>query len=242
MRHCSQRGCMILDSFMNFLSKIMCFSSFVGTATGFPKPLSQEEENRLVKKMIAGDKKARKRLIEHNLRLVAHIVKKYSNAGDADDLISAGTIGLIKGIDSFKPEKGSQLSTYCARCIENEILMLIRMTKKHNQVYSLEDSLGEDKDGNEITLEDTVGTDTDELAIQTENKVLAETIDKILKEKLPQREYEILCMRYGLSNTPALTQREVAKKLGISRSYISRLENKALKTIKADIKNKNLFV
>ena len=101
---------------------------------------------------------------------------------------------------------------------------------------------GEDKDGNEITLEDTVGTETDELAIQTENKVLAETIDKILKEKLPQREYEILCMRYGLSNTPALTQREVAKKLGISRSYISRLENKALKTIKKDIKNKNLFM
>ena len=233
---------MILDSFINFLSKIMCFSSFVGTATGFPKPITLDEEKSLVKKMEAGDKKARKKLIEHNLRLVAHIVKKYSNAGDADDLISAGTIGLIKGIDSFKSEKGSQLSTYCARCIENEILMLIRMTKKHNQVYSLEDTLGEDKDGNEITLEDTVGCDADELAIQTENKVIAETIDKILKEKLSTREYQILCMRYGLNNTPALTQREVAKKLGISRSYISRLENKALKTVKEDVKNKNLFI
>ena len=232
---------MILDTFVNFLSKIMCFSSFVGTATGFPKPLSQEEEKKLVKKMETGDKKARKRLIEHNLRLVAHIVKKYSNAGDADDLISAGTIGLIKGVDTFKSEKGSQLSTYVARCIENEILMLIRMTKKHNQVLSLEESLGEDKDGNEITLEDTIGTETDELSTQTENKVLAETIDKILKEKLPKREYQILCMRYGLGGTPALTQREVAKKLDISRSYISRLENKALETIKTEIKDKNLF-
>ena len=233
---------MILDSFMNFLSKIMCFSSFVGTATGFPKAITLDEEKKLVQKMEAGDKKARKKLIEHNLRLVAHIVKKYSNAGDADDLISAGTIGLIKGIDSFKSAKGSQLSTYCARCIENEILMLIRMTKKHNQVYSLEETLGEDKDGNEITLEDTVGSDTDELAIQTENKVIAETIDIILKEKLPSREYKILCMRYGLNNTPALTQREVAKILGISRSYISRLENKALATIKEDIKCRNIFM
>lgn len=232
---------MILDTFVNFLGKIMCFSSFVGNATGFPKALTTQEENVLVKKMESGDKKARKRLVEHNLRLVAHIVKKYSNAGDADDLISAGTIGLIKGIDTFKSEKGSQLSTYCARCIENEILMLIRMNKKHNQVYSLEDTLGEDKDGNEITLEDTIGTETDELATKTENKVLAETIDKILVETLSAREYQILCMRYGLKNTPALTQREVAKKLGISRSYISRLENKALLTIKDKVKDKNLF-
>ena len=219
----------------------MFFSGFVGTVTGFPKPLTTKEESSLVSKMEKGDKKARKKLIEHNLRLVAHIVKKYSNAGDADDLISAGTIGLIKGIDSYKTEKGSQLSTYCARCIENEILMLIRINKKHNSVYSLEDTLLEDKDGNEITLEDTIGTESDELATKTENKVFAEVIDKLLKEKLSAREYQILCMRYGLKNTPALTQREVAKKLGISRSYISRLENKALQTIKKEIKNKNFF-
>ena len=242
MRLISQRRRMILDSFVNFLSKIMCFSSFVGSATGFPKALTQEEEKKLVEKMEKGDKKARKRLIEHNLRLVAHIVKKYSNAGDADDLISAGTIGLIKGIDSYKSEKGSQLSTYVARCIENEILMLIRITKKHNQVLSLEDTLGEDKDGNEITLEDTIGSEIDELATNTENKIFAETIDKILKEKLSNREYQIVCMRYGLGGTPALTQREVAKKLGISRSYISRLENKALQTVKKDIKDKQLFI
>src|SRR5574344_635288 len=230
---------MILDTFMTFLSKIMCFSSFVGTATGFPKPLSTEDEKIYVSKMIAGDKKARKRLIEHNLRLVAHIVKKYSNAGDADDLISVGTIGLIKGVDTFKEEKGSQLSTYCARCIENEILMLIRLNKKHNQVFSLEESLGEDKDGNQITLGDTIGTDEDELALQTENVILSDHINKILKSNLDKREYEILSMRYGLNNAPALTQREVAKKLGISRSYISRLENKALSTIKHTVKNKN---
>lgn len=220
----------------------MCFSSFVGTATGFPKPLTTQQENLLIQKMQAGDKSARKTLIEHNLRLVAHIVKKYSNAGDADDFISAGTIGLIKGIDSFDNQKGSQLSTYCARCIENEILMLIRMGKKHNQTYSLQDPLGEDKDGNEITLEDTIGGEIDELYTKTEHKVLAETIDKLLRQKLPKREYQIVCMRYGLNNTPALTQREVAKKLGISRSYISRLENKALLTIKAEVKNKNLFI
>jgi RNA polymerase sporulation-specific sigma factor len=233
---------MILDSFVNFLGKIMCFSSFVGTATGFPKPLTTQQENLLIQKMQAGDKSARKTLIEHNLRLVAHIVKKYSNAGDADDFISAGTIGLIKGIDSFDNQKGSQLSTYCARCIENEILMLIRMGKKHNQTYSLQDPLGEDKDGNEITLEDTIGGEIDELYTKTEHKVLAETIDKLLRQKLPKREYQIVCMRYGLNNTPALTQREVAKKLGISRSYISRLENKALLTIKSEVKNKNLFI
>ena len=220
----------------------MCFSSFVGTATGFPKPLTTQQENLLIQKMQAGDKSARKTLIEHNLRLVAHIVKKYSNAGDADDFISAGTIGLIKGIDSFDNQKGSQLSTYCARCIENEILMLIRMGKKHNQTYSLQDPLGEDKDGNEITLEDTIGGEIDELYTKTEHKVLAETSDKLLRQKLPKREYQIVCMRYGLNNTPALTQREVAKKLGISRSYISRLENKALLTIKSEVKNKNLFI
>ena len=232
---------MILDSFITFLNKIMFFSGFVGTVTGFPKPLTIKEESSLVLKMEKGDKKARKKLIEHNLRLVAHIVKKYSNAGDADDLISAGTIGLIKGIDSYKTEKGSQLSTYCARCIENEILMLIRINKKHNSVYSLEDTLLEDKDGNEITLEDTIGCESDELATKTENKVFAEVIDNLLKDKLSPREYQILCMRYGLKNTPALTQREVAKKLGISRSYISRLENKALQTIKKEIKDKNFF-
>lgn len=232
---------MILDSFVSFIGKIMCFSGFVGTATGFPKPLTSKEEKDLLQKMKNGDKKARKRLIEHNLRLVSHIVKKYSNAGDADDFISAGTIGLIKGIDTFDIDKGSQLSTYCARCIENEILMLIRMTKKHNQVYSLEESLGEDKDGNEITLADTLGSDIDEIATMTENNILVEKVDKILKDKLSKREYQILCMRYGLAGTPALTQREVAKKLDISRSYISRLENKAILTIKKEVRDKNLF-
>lgn len=232
---------MILDSFMVFISKIMCFSSFVSSATGFPKPLTEKEEKQMIQKMKSGDKKARKILIEHNLRLVSHIVKKYSNAGDADDFISAGTIGLIKGIDSFDDDKGSQLSTYCARCIENEILMLIRMGKKHNQVYSLEESLGEDKDGNEITLADTIGSDADELSRQAENSILVQKVDNILKSKLSKREYQILCMRYGLADTPALTQREVAKKLGISRSYISRLENKAIATIKREIKNKDVF-
>lgn len=232
---------MILDSFVVFISKIMCFSSFVSSATGFPKPLSAKEEKLMILKMKDGDKKARKILIEHNLRLVSHIVKKYSTAGDADDFISAGTIGLIKGIDSYDDDKGSQLSTYCARCIENEILMLIRMGKKHNQVYSLEETLGEDKDGNEITLADTIGTDFEEISKIAENSILVKKVDDILKAKLSKREYQILCMRYGLAGTPALTQREVAKKLGISRSYISRLENKAILTIRKEVKSRDLF-
>lgn len=232
---------MILDTFINFLNKIMCFSSFVNNATGFPKPLSQEDETMYVKKFQAGDENARKILIEHNLRLVAHIVKKYSTAGDADDLISVGTIGLIKGVNTFKLDKGSQLSTYVARCIENEILMLLRLNKKHNQVYSLEESLGKDKDGNEITLSDIIGNETDELSQKVEGMILSEKLVKILQEKLPEREYKIISLRYGVNNTPALTQREVAKKLGISRSYISRLENKALKTIREEISAQNLL-
>lgn len=232
---------MIIDSFVNFLNKIMCFTGFVNNATGFPKPLTQEEEMECIKAFKNGDKKAKDRLIQHNLRLVAHIVKKYSTAGDADDLISVGTIGLIKAINTYELGKNTQLSTYAARCIENEILMLLRMTKKHNQVYSLEESLGKDKDGNEITLQDIIANETDDLSRSVENSVLSRDILALLKKNLPDREYQIICLRFGLGNTPAYTQREVAKMLGISRSYISRLENKAIKTLKDALKGKNIF-
>lgn len=229
---------MITETFVNFLNRVMCFTSFVQKSSGFPNPLSSEEELECIKKFKNdGDIDAKNRLIYHNLRLVAHIVKKYSQAGEADDLISVGTIGLIKAINTYELNKGTQLSTYAARCIENEILMLIRLNKKHNGVYSLEESLGQDKDGNDITLEDVLGNDIDELANIVENKIISEQLQKILKENLTEREFKIICMRYGLNNTPSLTQLEVAKKLGISRSYISRIETKALKDIKDKLKD-----
>ncbi len=232
---------MIIESFINFLSKIMCFTGFVNNATGFPKPLSQEEEIECIKAFKNGDMKAKDRLIQHNLRLVAHIVKKYSTAGEADDLISVGTIGLIKAINTYELGKNTQLSTYAARCIENEILMLLRMTKKHNQVYSLEESLGKDKDGNEICLQDIIPNEVDDLTKSVENNMLSRDVERLIKKILPQREYQIISLRFGLNNTPAYTQREVAKMLNISRSYISRLENKALNTIKRYLKGKNIF-
>ena len=219
----------------------MFFSSFVSSATGFPKPLKPEEEKELVIKFRAGDMEARKKLIEHNLRLVSHIVKKYSTAGDADDLISSGTIGLIKAVDSFSVEKNTQLSTYASRCIENEILMLLRLTKKHNVLIGLEESMGKDKEGNEITLQDVLADEESDLALEIEKIVLSEKILKIMKESLPEREYQIICLRYGLGGCASYPQRIVAKKLGISRSYISRLESKALNTLKTKIKDKNLL-
>ena len=184
--------------------------------------------------MIQGDKDARALLIERNLRLVSHIVKKYySRTNDTDDLISIGTIGLIKAIDSFKPDKNIKLATYASRCIENEILMHFRNLKKSaNDVY-LGDSLESDKDGNPLTLQDTI-SDSRDLAEDLENKIRWEKVSKIISELEDEREKEIIILRYGLNNKKPLTQREVAKRLNISRSYVSRIEKKVLE----DIRNK----
>lgn len=232
---------MIFENFITFINKILCFSSFVNTASGFPKPLTLEEEKLYFEKFKNGDLEAKNVLINHNLRLVAHIVKKYSGAGEADDLISVGSIGLIKAINSFELNKGTQLSTYAARCIENEILMYIRLNKKHKQTMSLQECLGEDKDGNEVELGDVIPGLEDEVIDEVENIILTEKIADVIKKTLPKREYEIIRYRYGLDGQIPLTQREVAVKLGISRSYISRLETKALETIKEEIKNKDIF-
>ena len=221
------------------MNKIMFFSSFVNNASGFPKPLTLEEEKEYFEKFKQGDKKAKEILINHNLRLVAHIVKKYSGAGEADDLISVGSIGLIKAINNFEYGKGTQLSTYAARCIENEILMLIRMNKKHKKVISIQESLGRDKDGNEIELLDVLPGLDDEVYNIVENNIITEKINKIIDEKLPKREGEIIKLRYGIGGKPALTQREVAAKLDISRSYISRLETKAISIIKEELEKNN---
>lgn len=233
---------MIIESFVTFMNKIMLFSSYVDNVSHFPKPLSQEEEKEALKRYKTGDLEAKKTLISHNLRLVAHIVKKYSNSTkDADDLISVGAIGLIKAINSFSPDKGTQLSTYAARCIENEILMLFRAQKKHQGTVSLEENLMGDSDDNDVLLEDVVSDLEPDVMEQVESNILTEKIIKLIKNSLDSREYQILVMRYGIGGTVAYTQKEVAKKLGISRSYISRLEKKALKIVKQKLTEQKLF-
>ncbi len=223
---------MIVENFVYFMSRIFMFSNYIETARGFEKPLTLEQEQELFVKAHNGDKNARESLISHNLRLVAHIVKKYHGSLEADDLISVGTIGLIKAIDSFDYAKGVQLSTYAARCIDNEILMLIRSNKKHKNVLSLNSMYSGDDDDNELELLDIISTDEEQVIDVVENNIYSSKLIKIINEKLSKREKEIITMRYGLNGSKVMTQKEVAQKLGISRSYISRIENKAIKIIK----------
>lgn len=199
----------------------------------FPKPLSTKEEADYLLRCKKGDKQARDKLIEHNLRLVAHIVKKYNMADkETDDLISIGTIGLIKAIDTFDDEKGIRLATYASRCIDNELLMMLRSGKRLAKEIYLYDPIGSDREGNEINLLDIIEeADVDII----ENIVLEDDIKKLynlIGKVLTEREREIICLRYGLSNRKEVTQREIASKLGISRSYVSRIEKKALKKLR----------
>ena len=206
----------------------------------FPDPLTSSEEEKCIEGLKNNDKDCRNKLIEHNLRLVAHIVKKYDNKNnDVDDLISIGTIGLIKGIDSYSKNKSTKLTTYCAKCIENEILMYYRTNKKNNKSISLNESIGYDKEGNEITILDIIKTPTPDFVSDIQNKD-----DIILLKKyfniLTSREKEILIRRYGLNKEDEVTQKEIAKDLKISRSYVSRIEKRALtKILKEFIKNQN---
>src|SRR5690606_20230250 len=195
----------------------------------FPQPLSEEEEEYHLKRMAEGDTESRNKLIEHNLRLVAHIVKKFDNTGeDLEDLISIGTIGLIKAIENFSPDKGTKLATFASRCVENEILMHLRSLKKTRKDVSLHDPLGTDKEGNEITLIDILGSDSDEVADKVELKIEKSKIYNHL-DILDEREQEVIRSRLGLEQGgEERTQREIAKELGISRSYVSRIEKRAL--------------
>ncbi len=211
---------------------LIYFILHIQNTSSFPKPLSPKEEAEMLRKMEEGDKNARAVLIEKNLRLVSHIVKKYySKTNDTDDLISIGTIGLIKAIDSFKADKNVRLATYASRCIENEILMHFRSNKKQaNDIY-LGDTLEVDKDGNPLTIEDTISTNAD-LADDLETKIRWEKVSKIIENLEDDREKEIIILRYGLNNKKPLTQREVAQRLNISRSYVSRIEKKVLNDIR----------
>ncbi len=217
------------------------FSSYINNTSSFPKPLTREEESMYLEKWQNGDEGAKEILIHHNLRLVVHVVKKYSQADEADDLISVGSLGLIKAINTYKSGFGTQFSTYAARCIENEILMLIRANKKHKNNVSVEDVLGRDDEDNEITIGDLSYSDDNNVELLSERKNYSEKLDVVLKKFLNKREYDIICLRYGLMGNPILPQREVADRLGISRSYISRIEKKAIEVLRKNL-NRNEFM
>ena len=217
---------------LGVLSGIVIFALHVTAASSFPQPLSAKEERECFEKMTAGDKTARAKLIEHNLRLVAHIIKKYyGNSAEQDDLISIGTIGLIKAVSTFDYEKGARFATYASRCIENEILMYFRNKKKYAQDVSFTEPIDSDKDGNTLSLIDIMA-DERSVAKDIEDKLRDERLYKVIGDTLSLREKEIIYLRYGLDGRRSYTQREVAKHLGISRSYVSRIEKKALETLR----------
>ena len=223
---------MFLEFVWTLFGKIVFFTGAIGTKNSFPKPLTKDEEDRYLTLVSQGDKYAREILIKHNMRLVAHIVKKYSGAAESDDLISVGSIGLIKAIDTYKMGHGTTLSTYTARCIENEILMLIRANKKHKNTLSLYDPVGVDKDGNELNLIDLLFEKEDCVFEEVERSVQREKLLKQIKAILTEREYTIICLRYALKGGIPLPQREVANVLKISRSYISRIEKCAIEKLR----------
>lgn len=211
-----------------------CFAFSYAGGGSFPRPLSAKEERECLERMANGDNAAKDKLIEHNLRLVAHITKKYVNyQKEAEDLISVGTIGLIKAVSTFKPEKGSKLGTYAARCIENEILMTLRSVKKHRNDISLQDPIGTDNEGNHITLQDRIADSSKSVEERIEDKIQLQQISRKIGEVLTEREQLIIRLRYGLETGREVPQREIAAMLGISRSYVSRIETKALKKLRA---------
>ena len=234
---------MVYESFAKFISKICCFTSFVSSIQGFPEPLTKEEEQKWIEKLANGDEQARELLINHNLRLVAHIVKKYSNSLEADDLISVGTIGLIKAVDSFDNNKGVLLSTYASRCIENEILMLIRANKKHRDVVSLNSVLSPKADSDEMELANLIpAVDEEEVFHQVETECLMQDVITAMEDLLSPMEQEIIKYRYGICGYELKTQKEVADIFHISRSYISRIESKVLGILQKNLGKKEEIV
>lgn len=226
---------MLLSGIFALLGNLLFFTGYVQNKNCFPKPLTPDKEKELLEKIWKGDKEAKEELIKHNLRLVVHIAKKYNNYNDNDELISVGSIGLIKAVNTYSGGKGTQFATYASRCIENEILMVIRSNKKNKNTRSLYEPVSFDKDGNEVALIDLIGEEETSVIEQVENKYIHEKLLEIAKKVLDKREYEILMQRYGIGTDKAYTQMEVAKKYKISRSYVSRIEKKCLFKLKCYI-------
>ncbi len=219
---------MFSDMLFYILDGARLLFGHVGVKSSFPKPLSEKEEEENIRLACEGDEEAKRLLIEHNLRLVAHIAKKYSTGNvDADDLVSVGTIGLMKAVSTFRPEVG-RLTTYASRCIENEILMLLRASKKLKANISLSEPVGADKDGNSILVSDLLGTEENALSDEAETRIESQRALKLIPKLLSPREQKVVCLRYGLTGGAPRPQHAVAKMLGISRSYVSRIEKKAL--------------
>ena len=230
-------GSLGIITFLEFLKSAVFVVGYISSNNLFPEPLSAEEERIYLEQMRAGDEEARNILIERNLRLVAHICKKYSTAkADQDDLISIGTIGLIKGINSFEASKGVRLATYVARCIDNEILMYLRSAKKLNAEVYLEDPIGKDKDDNTVTLQEVLENDDRSIEDEVDLKFKIKKLYNKIKEVLKDREKFIIELRFGLNGKKPKTQHEIAEMMGISRSYVSRIETKAIGKLAKEFK------
>ena len=232
---------MFLDKLLSFLTKIFFFTTAVKEKSSFPKPLTAEQESKYLALAKQGDKHAKDILITHNLRLVAHVAKKYQGAYETDDLISVGSIGLIKAINTYEEGKGTGLATYTARCIENEILMLLRANKKFKNDVSLNDVIGADKDGNELSLMDLLYEKEDAVFSEVDRSIEREKLIKMLKQVLSDREFKIICLRYGLKGGRCYAQREVASYLKISRSYVSRIEKKGIEKLRNFLKKRDFY-
>lgn len=225
----------MLELFTLMLRECLFFLGYITGKSEFPKPLPREEEETLIARMLDGDDQARETLITHNLRLVSHIARKYTVPGyGPDDLISIGVIGLMKAVNSYKPHAGTALGTYAARCIENEILMTLRASRKYRGDVSLQDSVGTDGEGNDITYMDILGTDPEDVDNAVIRRITLERVHRVLSA-LPARERLVLELRYGLTDGKQHPQHEVAQVLGISRSYVSRVEKKAIELLREAI-------
>lgn len=227
----------MLNFLTNILSYIFCLFGYISSNNLFPEPLSKSEEEYYLKKYFAGDREAKNKLIEHNLRLVAHIAKRYaSNEQELEELISIGTIGLIKAINSFSADKGFKISTYASKCVENEILMSIRSNKKLKSEVSMNTIIGTDKDGNDMELLETLDSGSEDTIDTIYNKIISDEVKKYIDTKLPEREKYIMRLRYGIGGEKMKTQQQIADELGISRSYVSRIETKVQNKLKKHIK------
>ncbi len=223
---------------LNLLKQLFVFMGYMSNLNSFPKALTKKEEQKLLERYQKGDESAKNKLIEHNLRLVAHIAKKYSGAfKENDDAISIGTIGLIKGISSYNFEKKTKLSTYISRCIENEILMSVRANKKTQNEISIDEPIGTDCEGNQITFNDILSNEDDEILDTVNLKMVKSSLARMLDKVLDQREKTIIILRYGLAGGAEYTQKQIAKKLKISRSYVSRIEKRALEKLSENMGN-----